>query len=59
MCKALKCFEFTIESVEAAYKLSQNQSEENRNGVLDGLAGQDGAAAQEMIRNIARFAPDA
>ena len=59
MCKALKCFEFTIEQVEAAYKLSQNQSEENRNGVLDGLAGQDGAAAQEMIRNIARFAPDA
>lgn len=59
MYKALKCFELTVENVEAAYKLSQNQSEENRNGVLDGLAGQDGAAAQEMIRNIARFAPDA
>jgi hypothetical protein len=58
MCKALKCFEFTIESVEAAYKLSQNQSAENRSGVVNGLQAQGSAAAEKMAEKVQRFAPD-
>ena len=58
MCKALKCFEFTIEQVEAAYKLSQNQSAENRSGVVNGLQAQGGAAADRMAERVQRFAPD-
>lgn len=57
MCKALKCFEFTIKEVEAAYKLSQNQSAENRSGVVSGLQAQGGAAAEEMAEKVQRFAP--
>ena len=58
MCKALKCFEFTIEQVEATYKLSQNQSAENRSGVVEGLQAKGGTAAEKMAEKVQRFAPD-
>ncbi len=50
--KAIVGVELIVESVEAKAKLSQNRSEEDRAGVIEGLAGTDGDAVAEAMRRL-------
>ncbi len=50
--KAIIGVEILVESVEAKAKLSQNRSEEDRAGVIEGLAGTDGDAVAEAMRHL-------
>ena len=57
MCRAIMCFEITIERIEGKYKLSQNQTEANRQGVVNGLLAENTAAARQMAARIEQFSP--
>lgn len=48
MCKALVAIEFDIVDIKAAFKLSQNKSDENRAGVVAGLQALDTHDARIM-----------
>lgn len=48
MCTALVAFEMSIVDMQAQFKLSQNKSDENRQGVIDGLGQLDTDAARQM-----------
>lgn len=55
MSKAVVCFEMEIETIEAAYKLSQNKHEEDRTGIIDGLQQTGGEAEGCMAEKVASF----
>lgn len=57
MCRAIVCFEITIERIEGKYKLSQNQTAANRQGVVDGLLAEHTAAARQMAARIEHYSP--
>ena len=50
--KAIVGVELIVESVEAKAKLSQNRSDEDRAGVIEGLTGTDGDAVAEAMRRL-------
>lgn len=50
--KAIVGVEMVVESVEAKAKLSQNRSEEDRAGVVDGLTGTPGEAVADAMRRL-------
>lgn len=50
--KAIVGIEMVVESVEAKTKLSQNRSEEDRAGVVEGLAGTPGEAVADAMRRL-------
>lgn len=50
--RAIVGIEMVVESVEAKAKLSQNRSEEDRAGVVAGLAGGPGEAVAEAMRRV-------
>ena len=45
-------FNIEIERLEGKFKLGQNRSAEDRAGVIQGLAGEDGAGAVELAEMI-------
>lgn len=60
MCRAIVGFELTVESVQAQFKLSQNKTAENIEGVINGLALLNNKDAAEMavkVINHNNFAP--
>lgn len=57
-CKGIVCFELKIHSVEAKYKLNQNQSSENRQGVIEGLNTLGTPAACKMAALVNQFSPE-
>jgi len=56
--EAIVAIEIAITRVEAKRKLSQNQNEEDRAGVIAGLRAEGDGEAQEMARRMAREAED-
>jgi transcriptional regulator len=50
MCRAIVGFKLSIQQVEAKFKLSQNKSLNNRQGVIDGLTRLQTAEASAMIQ---------
>jgi transcriptional regulator len=50
MLKAIVAFEMPITRIEASWKLSQNRSEADRTGALEGLRSQGSAVAEEMCK---------
>jgi transcriptional regulator len=50
MLKAIVAFEMPITRIEASWKLSQNRSEADRTGTLEGLRSQGSAVAEEMCK---------
>lgn len=50
MCRAIVGVKLRIEHIEAKFKLSQNKSTDNRQGVVTGLTRLDTAAATHMAR---------
>jgi transcriptional regulator len=54
LLRAIVGIEIDITRVEAKWKTSQNQSEENRAGVVQGLRGQGGENALSMAEEVAR-----
>ncbi len=50
MLKAIVAFEMPITRIEAAWKLSQNRSESDRTGALEGLKSRGSAVAEEMYK---------
>jgi transcriptional regulator len=56
--KAIVGLEMTVESVEAKAKLSQNRSEEDQAGVVEGLAGTPGEAVADAMRRRADGQPE-
>ncbi|MCP2041541.1 transcriptional regulator [Neisseria sp. HSC-16F19] len=57
LCRAIVCFEITVNSVEGKYKLSQNQSAANRAGVVAGLNAANNGAAARMAALVTQFGP--
>ena len=55
MCRALVGFKLHIIDFEAKFKLSQNKSEENKQGVMDGLGQLNTVKATEMQNLIKTF----
>ncbi|WCM27601.1 FMN-binding negative transcriptional regulator [Sphingomonas sp. QA11] len=51
MLRAIIGFEVTIEAVRGTNKLSQNKSETDRNGAIDGLADTGNIALADLMRN--------
>lgn len=58
MLRAVCCFRIRIGSVQGKYKLSQNQSAENRAGVCAALHNLHTPAAEAMAQSIARHQPE-
>ena len=55
MCRAIVGFKLTIKSVEAKFKLSQNKSAENVNGVIEGLREVNTPNAINMAELVSKF----
>lgn len=56
LSRAIRAFRIDITHIESKYKLSQNQSAENRSGVQSALRRQQSAAAEHMANLVAQFA---
>lgn len=52
LAQAIVGIEIPIESIQGKWKVSQNQPEGNRQGVLDGLAAEPGDAARDMAQRV-------
>ena len=52
MLNGIVSFEMPIDRLEGKFKLNQNPSAEDRAGVIQGLAGEDGAGAVELAEMI-------
>jgi transcriptional regulator len=52
MLKAIVAFEMPISRIEASWKLSQNRSEADRTGAMEGLRSQGSAVAEEMSKTM-------
>jgi transcriptional regulator len=52
MIKGIVGLEFSIERLEGKWKLSQNRSESDRRGVVEGLDALDTASSQAMKRSL-------
>lgn len=50
MLKAIVAFEMPISRIEASWKLSQNRSDADRTGALEGLRARGSAVAEEMSK---------
>jgi transcriptional regulator len=50
MLKAIVAFEMPITRIEASWKLSQNRSEADRTGTVEGLRSRGSAVAEEMTK---------
>lgn len=54
LMRAIVGFEIRITRIEGKWKVSQNQPERNREGVVGGLTSERGASASEMVELISR-----
>ena len=58
MCRALVGFEVRLERIEGKWKMSQNRSSDDRNGVVNGLRARGDEFARKMAALIEDRTPD-
>lgn len=54
MCRGIIGFKLTVDSIQAQYKLSQNKTLENIEGVINGLERLNTDAAKTMAKNVTK-----